>query len=79
MAAYKTGAFVRLKYYTPFSKMPLKWIPRSNSGASKSRPRWVTHTRIGNVWEYPPDPHPPPPPRTQHKLITLCLCGHCCH
>ena len=59
MAAYKTGAFVRLKYYTPFSKMPLKWIPCSKSGASKSRPRWVTHTRIGNVWEYPPEPPPP--------------------
>ena len=44
MAAYKTGAFVHLKYYTPFSKMPLKWIPRSKSGASKSRPRWVAHT-----------------------------------
>ena len=26
MAAYKTGAFVRSKYYTPFQKMPLKWI-----------------------------------------------------
>ena len=24
------------------------------SGASKSRPRWAEHTRIGNVWEYPP-------------------------
>ena len=21
--------------------------------ASKSRPRWAGHTRIGNVWEYP--------------------------
>ena len=49
MAAYKTGAFVRSKYYTP-----LKWIPCSKSGASKSRPRWAAHTRIGNVWEYPP-------------------------
>ena len=35
--------------------MPLKWIPRSKSGASKSRPRWAAHTCIGNVWEYPPD------------------------
>ena len=34
--------------------MPLKWIPRSKSEASKSRPRWAAHTRIGNVWEYPP-------------------------
>ena len=34
--------------------MPLKWIPRSKSGTSKSRPRWAAHTRIGNVWEYPP-------------------------
>ena len=34
--------------------MPEKWIPRSKSGASKSQPRWATHTGIGNVWEYPP-------------------------
>ena len=34
--------------------MPLKWIPRSKPEASKSRPRWVAHTRLGNVWEYPP-------------------------
>ena len=33
-------------FYTPF------W------GASKSRPRCAAHTRIGNVWEYPP-PLPP--------------------
>ena len=35
-------------------------IPRSKSRASKSRPRWAAHTRIGNVWEYPPPPglHP---------------------
>ena len=32
----------------------MKWIPRSKSGASKSRLRWAAHTRIGNVWEYPP-------------------------
>ena len=56
MAAYKTGAFLRSKYYTPFWKTPLKLIPRSKSGASKSRPRWAAHTRIGNVWEYPPPP-----------------------
>ena len=31
-------------------------MPRSKSGASKSRPRWAAHTRIGNVWEYPPRP-----------------------
>ena len=36
--------------------MPLKWIPRSKSGASKSQPHWAAHTRIGNVWEYPPPP-----------------------
>ena len=42
------------KYYTPFSKTPLKWIPLSKSGASKSRPLWAAHTSIGNVWEYPP-------------------------
>ena len=47
MAAYKTGAFVRSKYYTT----SLKRIPRSNSGAPKSRPRWAAHTRIGIVWE----------------------------
>ena len=34
----------------------MKWIARSKSGASKSRPRWAAHTRIGNVWEYPPRP-----------------------
>ena len=54
MAAYKSGAFVRSKYYTPFQKTRLKWIPRSKSEASKSRPLWAAHTRIGNVWEYPP-------------------------
>ena len=54
MAAYKTGAFVRSKYYTPFLKTPLKWIPRSKSGASKSLPHWAAHTRISYVWEYPP-------------------------
>ena len=59
MVAYKTGAFVRSKYYTPFLKTPLKLISRSKSGASKSRPRWAAYIRIGNVWEYPH--HPPPP------------------
>ena len=54
MAAYKTGAFVHSKYYTPFWKTPLKWIPHSKSGASKSPPRWAAHAHIGNVWEYPP-------------------------
>ena len=49
MAAYKTGAFVRSKYYTRFQKTPLKWIPRSKSGDSKSRPLWAAHIRIGNV------------------------------
>ena len=29
-------------------------IARSKSGASKSRPLWAAHTRIGNVWECPP-------------------------
>ena len=56
MAAYKTGAFVRSKYYTPFQKTPLKWTPRSKLGASKSPPRQAAHTRISNVWEYPPPP-----------------------
>ena len=41
-------------FYTPFYKTPLKWIPRSESGASKSRPRWAAGTCIGNVWEYLP-------------------------
>ena len=45
---------MRSKYYTPFYKARLKWIPHSKSGASKSRPLWAAHTRIGNVWEYPP-------------------------
>ena len=54
MAPYKSGALMRSKYYTSFYKTPLKWIPRSKSGASKSRPRWAAHIRIGNVWEYPP-------------------------
>ena len=58
MAAYKTGTFVRSKYYTLFYKTPLKWIPRSKSGASKSRPRWAAHTHIGIVWEYPPGQTP---------------------
>ena len=56
MAAYKRGAFVRSKYNNPFQKTRLKWIPRSKSGASKPRPLWAAHTRIGNVWEYPPPP-----------------------
>ena len=71
MAAYKTGALVRSKYYTPFSKTPLKWIPRSKLGASKSRPRWVAHTRIDNVWEYPPPL--PPGEREQIRQILLDL------
>ena len=66
MAAYKTGAFVRSKYYTPFYKTPLKWIPHSKSGASKSQPRSAAHTHIGNVWEYPP---PLPPPREKNPLV----------
>ena len=43
-------------FYTPFWKTPLKWIPRSKSRASKSRPRWAAHSRIGNIWEYLPPP-----------------------
>ena len=69
MAAYKTGAFVRSKYYTPFQKTPVKWIPRSKSGASKSRPRWAVHTCIGNVWEL----GVPPPPGAAGQEYT----GHC--
>ena len=42
-------------FFIPHSrKLRLKWIPRSKSGASISRPRWAAHTRIGNVWMYPP-------------------------
>ena len=41
------------QYFIPRSRKRLwKWIPRSKSGASKSRPRWAALTRIGNVWEY---------------------------
>ena len=69
MAAYKTGTFVRSKYYTLFCKTPLKWIPRSKPGASKSRSRWTAHTRRGNVWEYPLPP--PPPPRCNIILRSL--------
>ena len=65
MAAYKSGAFVRSKYYTP-----LKWIPRSKSGASKSRPRWAAHTRIGNVWEYPPPPGGKPRLNQTYQALT---------
>ena len=43
-----------------------KWIPRSKSGASKSRPRWAAHTRIGSVWEYPPSPGP-----VAHKFFVV--------
>ena len=39
---------------------------RSKSGASKSRPRWAEHSRIGNVGEYPPAP---PPPRCQYSSL----------
>ena len=46
-----TEALARSKCYTPFYKTPLKWIPHSKSGASKPRPCWVAHTRIGPVWE----------------------------
>ena len=65
MAAYKSRAFVRSKYDTPFKKTPLKWIPRSKSGALKSRSLWAAHTRLGNVWEYPP---PPPGCRRQFQI-----------
>ena len=35
--------------------------------ASKSRPRWAAHTRIGNVWENHPPPPPPTHPRDRPK------------
>ena len=41
-------------------------MPRSKSGASKSRPRWAAHALIGNVWEYTP----PPPPQ-----VDTSFCG----
>ena len=52
--------------------MPLEWIPRSKSGASKSRTRWAAHTRIGNMGV------PPPPPDTlvtghAHYILAVCL------
>ena len=53
--------------------MPLKWIPRSKPGASKSRPRWAAHTRIGNVWEYPP----PLFCGSLHVGLSECLCRLC--
>ena len=49
MAAYKTGAFVRSKYYTPSKERPLKWIPVLNQELQNQEPRWAAHTRIGNV------------------------------
>ena len=57
MAAYKTGAFVRSKILYPVLENA------SEMEASKSRPRWAAHTRLGNVWEYPP-----PPPGTEALL-----------
>ena len=53
MAAYKPGAFVHQKYYTPFQKTFLKWIPCSKSGAPKSLPRWAAHNciHVRIVWE----------------------------
>ena len=42
---------------------------RSKSGASKSRPRWAAHIRIGNVWEYPP----PREFKTQDPKNHFCL------
>ena len=64
---------ILLKYYTPFLKTPLKWRPRFKSGASKSQPRWAAHTRIGNLWEYPPPPggYLCQISRTNHAIICL--------
>lgn len=42
------------KDYTHLQETCLKWIPRSKSGAPKSRPRWMAHTRIEMVWDYTP-------------------------
>ena len=49
--------------------MPLKWIPRSKPGASKSRPRWAAHTRIGNVWGTPRAQYQPLVPRLEQILM----------
>ena len=49
-------SFCAFEILYPFEKTPLKWIPHSKSGVLKSRPHWAAHTRIGNVWEYPPPP-----------------------
>ena len=62
--------------------MPLKCIPRSKSGASKSLPRWAAHTRIGSLWEYPPPRGlhtqivwASDPLKKQHAvLVTYCIC-----
>ena len=43
-------------------------IPSSKSGASTSRPRWAAHTRIGNVWDYPPPGVGP----SQKRAIVSC-------
>ena len=52
MAAYKTGAFVRSKYYTPSRN----GYPVPNQELQNQEPRWAAHTRIGNLWEYLPPP-----------------------
>ena len=54
--------------------MPLKWIPRSISGASKSQPHWAAHTRIDNVWEYP---SPPPPASMGFESMASALVLQC--
>ena len=33
----QTGALVRSKYFTPFWKMPLNWIPRSKAPSTRRR------------------------------------------
>ena len=42
------------KFLYPVLENASEMNTRSKSGASKSRPHWAAHTRIGNVWEYPP-------------------------
>ena len=44
----------KLEYSCVRNILPGNGYPRSKSVASKTRPRWAAHTRIGNLWECPP-------------------------
>ena len=53
MAAYKTGALVHLKYYTPFQKISLKWITRSKQEFQNDNPVRLHVSHIGIIGESP--------------------------